>query len=75
MKKQIAVVAHIHTAALVEIVHMALECLALKEIGAQIVDDVPLLLRQFVAVCAVVNRREVGAIELHAPSVVQCNAG
>ena len=75
MEEQVAVIARIHTAALIEIVHMALEHFALEEVRAQILDDVPFLLGQLVAVRTVVNGREICALELNAPPVSKRDIG
>ena len=75
MKEQISIVACIDAAALIEIVYMALECLALKEIRAQIGDDILLILRECPTVGMIVNRREIRAVELHAPPAAERHAG
>ena len=75
MKEQIAVIAHIHAAALIQIVHMALQRLALQEIGAQICNDVLLLLRELIAVRPIINCGEIGTLKLHAATIAERNIG
>ena len=75
MEEQFAVIARIHAAALIEIVHMALKHFALEKVRAQILDDVPFLLGQLVAVRTVVNGREICALELNAPPVSKRDIG
>ena len=75
MKEQISIIACIDAAALIEIVYMALECLALEEIRAQVGDDILLILRECPTVGRIVNRRKVRALELHAPPAAERHAG
>ena len=75
MKEQISIIACIDAAALIEIVYMALECLALEEIRAQIGDDILLILRECPTVGMIVNRRKVRTLELHASPAAERHAG
>ena len=70
VKEQVAVVAGVETALLVEIVDMAVQYGTFEEIRAQISDDALLLLREHVGVrCTVVDGREISVVELVAFAV------
>ena len=72
VEQQIAVAAGVEIALLVEVVDVTVQDGALREVGAQVRDDLLLLCGQLVDILArLVNRREVGALELVAPAVAE----
>ena len=74
MEQQVAVAAGVEIALLVEVVDVAAQDGALREVGAQVLDDLLLLIGQHVDVrlrAGLVDCREVGALELIAPAVAE----
>ena len=74
VKQQIAVATGVEIALLVEVVDVAAQDGALREVGAQVLNDLLLLIGQLVDVrlrAGLVDCREVGALELVAPAVTE----